>query len=48
MKSKPLPCCFWGNLWLLGGILFYYVVIPFNQPEEKAGLWDMPENIIRP
>lgn len=24
------------------------VVIPFNQPEEKAGLWDMPENIIRP
>ena len=26
----------------------YYVVIPFNQPEEKVGLWDMPENIIRP
>ena len=25
-----------------------YVVIPFNQPEEKSGLWDIPENIIRP
>ena len=28
--------------------LIMNVVIPFNQPEEKAGLWDMPENIIRP
>ena len=24
------------------------VVIPFNQPEEKPGLWDISENIIRP
>ena len=28
--------------------LFKYVVIPFNQPEKKPGLWDIPKNIIRP
>ena len=31
-----------------GGSIFFYVVIPFNQPEKKPGLWDIPKNIIRP
>ena len=25
-----------------------FLVIPFNQPEEKPGLWDISEDIIRP
>ena len=28
--------------------IFPFVVIPFNQAEEKPGLWDISENIIRP
>ena len=31
----------WGNL-------FRNVAIPFNQPEKKPGLWDIPVNIIKP
>lgn len=28
--------------------IFYFVVIPLNQPEEKAGLWDILADILRP